>query len=300
MKRYALIGNCVTGTLARCLQFFEPGAAITSIAVSEIGRHFSSFDEMLSGLQTYDMVFIYDFEGEGSSFWGAPGPQTVAHNIPHCVIYPKVVFAGYHPDQVFAFDRETGQSLDSPLVHSHSAIALYGYLRGYDAATIRDLYCRPVFERLGYFAVWNEAVATLVSNEFARAFRLHERVLSWAREGCFMHSIIHPKIVVLADLAREMLSQAGAAPRWRGIGTYVHDQLIAGPVWPIYPELGEYFNLEGEYVFKRHEPDAQDGRWPLYLDLDEFIRASLACYSQYDPARIACARVEKWVEEDVL
>jgi|SRR5271166_276122 len=298
MRKYAVIGNCVTNGLARCVEFFDPGALVSAIHVWNIQQRYGSPDQMYSDLSSFDVVFLLDFDDE-LSFWGISDPKRFAESVPSSVIYPKIVFTGYHPDQVYAFDRRTRRSVDSPLTDCHSAIALYGYLKGFGFEDIRKLYNNAVFERLGYFKTWDAAAKELLSNETARAFNLDKYLLSWTREGCFMHNIIHPKINVLADIAREMMTKAGCRPRWNFINSYVQDELKTGPVWPVYPEIGQLFNVKGEYIFKKLGVESSPGN-SLYFGLDEFLRECLDKYVNYPREQIQSDRVENWIRESFL
>jgi|SRR5579863_2642973 len=300
MRKYAVLGNCVTRGVTRCVQFFEPKASVAAIPVWEVPRRFGSADELLSHLSKYDVVFLFEFnEIEEPFFWGCSA-ATIVENCPQCIVFPKIVFAGYHPDQVYAFDQTTGASLSSPLPDCHSAIALYGYIKGFASQKIRSMYCTSVFECLGYFRAWEESAIALVAGKTARSFKLSEHLLSWAREGCFMHNIIHPKITVLADIAREMMIKAGCRPSGsRNIGSYVPDDLLDSVVWPVYPEIGLHYNIPGAYIFKLPNAENQDRRL-IYLDLDDFINLSLEGYARYSEDQIRCDRIQEWLQQSIL
>ena len=62
-----------------------------------------------------------------------------------------------------------------------------------------------------------------------------------------MHSINHPRIHVLYDIASNLLAAQGKKPIE---GVIPHDNLMLGAVFAVYPEIGEALGVHGSYLFK--------------------------------------------------
>ena len=62
-------------------------------------------------------------------------------------------------------------------------------------------------------------------------------------------------------------------------GVAPHDNLLNGPIFPIYPEIAESLSVPGSYAFK------VPGDYRL-IDLKQFIIGSFEAYRKHDPAKL--------------
>jgi len=162
---------------------------------------------------------------------------------------PTIVFAGFHPDIVYAADAR-GEVIREPVEYK-SAIALWGWKHGLRAADVTTLYRRDIFSALHYDEYWSISVDELRAQfdesdlEFSSFWRRTKRL------GVFMHTFNHPTIATIALLAKSIAMRLGAPTRlWdEPIERYLTDEL-SHIVWPIYPEIGELLGLEGCYRWR--------------------------------------------------
>ena len=105
---------------------------------------------------------------------------------PKVRLIPTIVFGAYHPDLVHVGvqDHVTLNGLISgPMGHSHSAVTLYAYLAGFSQAQALRLFAEPVFERLGYYNLWDESVAYLRGLGVQAGYDLDTHLTRWVRRG---------------------------------------------------------------------------------------------------------------------
>ena len=105
-----------------------------------------------------------------------------------------------------------------------------------------------------------------------------------------MHSINHPKLFVLADLARVLLEREGIESL-PDVEQYVDDQLAEGPVWPVYPEVGQRLGVAGHYLFKRARALCSDAQPVLMLGLKDFVQESFQAFAKYRREDLICERL---------
>ncbi len=203
----------------------------------------------------------------------------VAAEYAHKVHYfPSFTFTGFHPDMTYARavlgDGKVG-TVATPLSHYNSALALHGYLRGLTVDEIVASFNRDTFLRLGYLDAWAPAKKAFLKEADEIGLPLGPHFEKWTAQGCFMHTLNHPTISVIADVSKELLKKAGIEIQSENPARYVIDDLRAMPIWPIYPEIGKELGLDGDYAFKRHEPYGKIG-------LRQFVEDSVAVYAEFE------------------
>ena len=119
----------------------------------------------------------------------------------------------------------------------------------------------------------------------------------WSRRGAFMHVINHPKVFVLGDIARRLLTESGVEPQPVAVEDYLDDELARDVVWPLYPPVAELFGLTGSYLFKSKPRGAA---FPQLYDLAGFVEASFAIYDALGAEALACPRVETWIQTPAI
>ena len=263
MSRYdaiTILGNCQGDQLAACLKRMLPGVAIEFI------RYFDDVDlsSRMSGAQKR-LILV---QNPVTSFADAIGRLRQVHDT---LDFPAIVHAGFHPDLIRP--KADKALVQGPMGSNHSALVLHGYLSGLDEAATAGLFRHEVFERLGYYKARAESDAHM-RQQFAKCGLLDESELApLLGGGCFMHLTIHPKLHVIAMLARLLLAKAGIVPAIRHPENLMADEMANNVVWPIYPEIAAHFGLAGgEYVFQfKPRPASTFG-------LAEFIARSFAAY----------------------
>jgi hypothetical protein len=300
MKNWLIIGNCQGRGLTRCLQFFAPDAALTTVPVWELKQRYANGAECLAHVRSFDAVFVHRF---GPEVWPETDSEQIAKAAVSVIRYPALSFAAYHPDLVYVVSPN-GHSgwnmIHTPMGDYNSALILFAFLKGYSPARAEQLFCPDVFRRVGYLDLWSTAVDELLQLPEADQYKLSNLLLSWSRRGCFMHSSVHPRIGPLIDLARVMATLAGITVTSEDPAGFLRDDLLDSAVWPIYPAVAERYGLpSGGYTFKRNSY-GDDARWPEFMGLRQFIEGSYQCYEEIGRDHLKCARVEQWLHDGVL
>lgn len=257
-----ILGNCQGEQLAACLKRMMPHVAIDFI------RYFGDADLLAhAGGPATRLVLV---QNPVMSHGLAIETLRQTHQT---LDFPAIVHAGFHPDLI---RPKIGKTLvKGPLGSNHSALILHGYLSGFDEAATAGLFRHEVFEQLGYYRARAESDDHL-RKQFTRFGLWDERALApWLAGGCFMHNTLHPKLPVIATLARLLLAKAGIEPGVRYPENLMADDMASNVVWPVYPEIAAQFGVPGgEYVFQ-FKPTAQGT-----FSLDRFIAESFAAYRQ--------------------
>ncbi|GEP11652.1 WcbI family polysaccharide biosynthesis putative acetyltransferase [Methylobacterium gnaphalii] len=288
--RIAVIGNCQARGVARSLEVLLPDAVVTLVPTGQLGRSVRTLRALAEGLADYDRVFSQPITGH----FPDGGSAELLRLLPRARLFPAIVFAAFHPDMVYVGNlsagRETGL-VPSPLHTYHSAITLFGYLRGLSEEQILRLFRDDALAQLGFLDGWDLAAEDLVATSRAIGFDLAPELLRWSRRGAFMHGINHPKLFVMADIARRLATEAGLAPAELPVEAYLADDLLGEVIWPVYPAVAAAYGVSGSYIFKRR---AMPKVPPPVLDLSGLVRESLALYRTLPRARLTCQRIEHW------
>ncbi|WP_243933689.1 WcbI family polysaccharide biosynthesis putative acetyltransferase [Methylobacterium sp. J-059] len=290
--RIAVLGNCQARGVAQAMRLLAPNSPVRFLPMGTLGRDHGDIDGLVSTLAASDHVFSQLFP---AGLLPGGDIAVLRRRDPRTKLFPTIVFSAFHPDMVYAGRVEDLAALKlarSPLGQYHSAIALCAHRLGLTATQAGRLFREDVFRRLGYLDQWEPAVRELIGGGATVAFGLEREMSRWSRRGAFMHVINHPKVFVVADIARRLLVESGFAPEPVEIEDYLGDELARDVVWPVYPPIAEIYGLTGSYLFKtKPRGDA----FPVLYDLPGFLAASFALYDAAEPSDLACARVEAWI-----
>jgi hypothetical protein len=158
------------------------------------------------------------------------------------------------------------------------------------------LFNREVFEAVGYFDVWNGATQALLQDGQRFSLDFREDLLRWSRRGCFMYTSIHPKPFVFFDFARQLMQKAGVPLKAVNFDDYAVDDLVRGAVYPVYPEIAEFYGIQGSYVFKGAHFSFGTGLGEFW-NLREFVTDCYRTYAKYQPEQLANDRVQGWLDD---
>jgi hypothetical protein len=212
-------------------------------------------------------------------------------------VLPSITFAGYHPDLIYL--HEDGQVLNGPLGDYHSAIAFVAFRHAIPLANTVRLYSRAVYDLAGYFDGWVPAKERLLSAYASVGMPIEEEFYEWTRGGPFMHAVNHPKINVIASVAAAALERLGV--KSYPVVEAIPDNLMNGPIFPVYPEIAEALGVSGSMRFK--PPGARPGTARTW-GLSEYVERSFGLLAngaarRLEPAPPFVARVAA-VEQAVL
>jgi hypothetical protein len=258
-RRWLMVYNCVHVGLQNCLGLLRPDLHVEALDFAAYEKRHAEFAPTLAG---YDRILTAPhFVANACVDFRQAAPVTAL---------PLTAFEAYQPDLCYL--TVDGQVLRGPMFDYHSKIVTAAWRKGLSPAQARALFTGANYERFGYMGIW-EACKQMYLGSYAEAgVDLAPYFPRWSREGAFMHSVNHPAIRVVADIARALLAQDGLEARQTDF--LPHDNLKNAPVWPVYDEIAEALGVRGSMLFKVHNAYR-------FLDLDEFIAGSYAVLSQH-------------------
>lgn len=287
-----MIGNCQAEGVADALRLNLPGARVETLPVARLARRFGHLDRLARHLAGADRVFTQFFP-EG--FVPGGNVHALAERV-RLRLFPTILFSGFHPDLVHVGDEASlrlSRLVASPTGPYHSAIALFAFRRGLGVDAALRLYTDEAFARLGYDRTWEASTDYLLRSARDVGLPLDRDFARWCRAGLFMHTLNHPRLAVLGDIARRLAEEDGLPQRGLPVEAYLRDALAEEAVWPVLPPLAERLGVPGSTLFKG------DGRRgpPRLLDLPDFVAESFALYARLPPAALVCARVDAWADD---
>jgi hypothetical protein len=270
--KIAVIGNCQCESFAAWTRHAVPGVEVTTVHA-----HFlydPAFEQQV--LTALDEAAIVLSQGVEWPREGRVRAAIIAAH-PKTTMWPGFGFDGFHPDIVYLFDP-AGGLIRSAMGDYNSRIIVAAFVANCSPEQTRRLFNRLSYGRLGYFDAFPKARAA--TTVLLREHGLDaERLLpGWLSPGPFMHTVNHPAMRVVADIARHTLAAAGVAVPPAVAATV--DDPLAGCKWPVYPEIGERIGIPGDLLFVTgHHGSAG-------MSLEEMIAGSFAAYAALPPGTL--------------
>ena len=182
----------------------------------------------------------------------------------------------YHKDLTYCWHGET--RLKTPLDDYHSRICLTAFLLGASVEKTVAMFHAGTYGALGYLSDWDRDRESFIAGYGAYGLDVRDLFLEWARKGMVPHSVNHPTIAMLCDLARVMARKAGLPLLDHAL--LPHDNLANGPIFPVYPEIAMELGLaKGSYRFK------EVNRYST-LSLERFVEQSFERYLEVTPQKL--------------
>ncbi len=298
MARFLLIGICQIEGIAKCLRALHPLGEVEAHTLWTLEETFENEDRLFTYMRTFDFIIIQDF---GEDAFGVLSADLIREIFPRAVTLPGFLFSAFHPDIVYVANAapkpDEHRNVQSAIGDYHSALAVFGFMQNLGLEKTLSLYRREVYEALGYMNMWSESEDFLLAAFRGYGWPVERFFVQWARRGAFMHTINHPKLFVLADIARMILSRCNVAFVDDAVEDRIIDPLLAGPTWPVYPAIAEQFGFTGSMNFKKVELDSHAS---LMLDLPRFVAGSFAKLERVPRENIRCARVSEWIAGGAL
>ena len=165
---------------------------------------------------------------------------------------PPVTFTGYHPDTIYIPTSIGKLQVLAACGPYQSRLTVASYLLGYSQAKTEALFNAFIFSKLGYFDEYAKSKALLENTFRECGLDIRPLFARWAKRGCFMHSIDHPKLYVLFDIAWLVCQAIGLEVDPRdGRVEMILDNLQAGhPAMPVYPDIANATGCDGHTMFK--------------------------------------------------
>jgi len=269
--KIVVAGNCQIDGIARCLRVLAPQTAVETLPYSMMLRDDFDLGALLSGR---DVIIAGDGGTLNRIRGGGAGKARIFG-------FPSIFFTGYHPDSVYPDHIAGAPSLLSPTGTNHSAIALAGWQAGLTVAETMSLFNARTFAHLGYFDHWNSSRQHLLVQSAALGLDLEEKFAGWGISPPFMLTPNHPKLIVLAEVARQIAHAAGLKTTNVRPEQLLAEEMLKLVVWPVYPEIADSLGFEGNYVFKLQDNGNMDKNPSDFLiDLEEYLLRSFKMYNE--------------------
>jgi Polysaccharide biosynthesis enzyme WcbI len=256
-------GNCQAAAFAQCLRLMLRDAQIS---------HTNLLGDSAPDLGGYDLICLQaPWHDRGECGRNHAAIQSAAAC--KVIAWPPFVHYGFHPDVVYATSGE--HLLSSPLSYYNSALVIFGWQNGLTVEQTLQLFCEEVFEYLSYYSYFEISNNEMIADYDKLGLDARVFLEKWLRRGCFAHAVNHPKLFVVSDFAEAMCNQHGLKMYSREVHRFLHDDLLGGPVWPVYPEIAARLGIAGSYEFKTASAEGA----PEILSLEEFVERSFSLYS---------------------
>lgn len=277
------IGNCQSLEIVKCLRIMRPDIDFDHIRYCDrvnVAERFREADpeRQMFLVQNPVMTFNADIAALRATY--------------RIIDYPAITYSGFHPDVIRPLID--GRLVPGPMGTNHSSIILHAFRQGIARDDVASLFRDDVFDALGFHEHKRAS-----DDHLAESFRelgLYDIAIEReiAASGCFMHCPVHPKLPIIAMLARAMLAKLGLPPRISYPENIMADEMAGMVVWPIYPAIAERLGLRGgEYIFQhKHKNNS------IYT-LEDFIRISYEHYQTVDLDQLSHPRLSDENYEDI-
>jgi hypothetical protein len=268
--KIGILFNCQHESLAIALRALLPSAQVISFELATAQFDESQRSRIETALAGCDHVVTQDV----ASGYGPLGTAVLRARVRRLHLLPAFRFAGFHPDSVsLTLD---GVNLGGPTGGYHSRIAVAGYLAGLSPRATADLFNRLSFARLGYLHRFAEQHALLLENYALYRIDLSAPFKAWMQDGCFMHSVNHPRMRVMVDLARAVCAMAGLPVQAEPPGEAdLPDPLAPHPTHPVFPDIAAVLDIAPSGAFRNAAPPGGRAR---VMGTEAFVTGSHAVF----------------------
>ena len=283
--RVVISSNCMTGGLTSALSLLLP--AVKFDPIPYVGVNETVLDEQLTVSQA----------------WLFSGPEVMQSaalgrvNKPKLKVirFPELFFNAFHPDQVYAWMRD-GSLVESATGPYNSAIALWAWQHGLNAQQTISLFTPEVFGALGYHDRWQVSIDRL-RHDFVQFPHLDYRdfIIPLQRAGNFMHTVNHPKVAAMAQMARLLAKQIDPTVDTENIpieNMMVDGLFMASVSWSVYPSVANALGIKGAFMWKLEDHSV--------IGLEEFVQRSFAKYEVQQPRDVDCHELLWPIYNEVL
>jgi hypothetical protein len=259
MERWLLISNCQTWGLAMSFQMMNENFHVDPVDIWAYRADKKTYDEKMG---EYFRVIV------SSEFKNSDEIDTT--NARHLTYIPSINFSAFHPDITYAGSLKG--MIRGVLGDYHSLLVIAAHKQGLSVEDAVALFRGDVFERCGYMDYWEPQRRQLLNAFAEEGIDVSASLRKWSRGRAFMHTVNHPKVHCLYDVARLYMENFGVPIQDAGMPA---DHLLNGPCWPVYPEIGEALGVRGGYRFQLM------GAY-RHIGLEAFVRQSYEAYDQHE------------------
>jgi hypothetical protein len=283
--RVVISSNCMTGGLTSALSLLLPAAKFDPIPY--VGVNETVLDEQLAVSEAW---LLSGPEGLQSATLGRVNKPNL-----RVIRFPDLYFNAFHPDQVYAWMRD-GSTVDCATGPYNSAIALWAWQHGLNAQQTISLFTPEVFGALGYHDRWQVSIDRL-RHDFVPFPHLDYRdfIIPLQRAGNFMHTVNHPKVAAMAQMARLLAKQIDPTVDTESIpveNMMVDGLFMASVSWSVYPSVANALGIKGAFMWKLEDHSV--------IGLEEFLQRSFAKYDVQQPHDVDCHELLWPIYDEVL
>jgi len=263
-ERWILLSNCQTLSLARAISAVADGVECEGCDIWQMAERLAADPDYF---RRFDFGLVL---ANLRDFPGFPSDR-----LPDHALVPCFNFSGYHPDCCYV--TAAGERItDGPIGPYHSMIALAGFKEQIGPVATARFFNGRIYQQAGYYRQWASQRDRMIAR-FAEFDLDISGIFRRAGRGrSFMHTIDHPDIVLMIELAKVILR--GLDRPYRD-STPLPVDALADLSWPVYPEVGEQLGVLGEYRFR------PTGLYAA-LDLDEYLEVAFACFDRWDRSEL--------------
>ena len=263
-ERWILLSNCQTLSLARALTAVADKIDCDGCDAWQMTDRLASDPDYF---RRYDFMLIL---ANLRDFPGFPADRLPAH-----ADVPCFSFTGYHPDCCYV--TAAGERIADGFVGPyHSMIALAGYKEQLTPAATARFFNHGLYEQAGYYRQWMAQRDLMIARFASFGYDIAGVFRRAGRGRCFMHTIDHPDIVLMTELAKVILRHLDRP--CRDDAPYRVD-MLASMSWPVYPEVGEQLGVAGAYRFRPTDSYAS-------LDLSEYLEEAFTSFYRWDRSEL--------------
>ena len=208
--------------------------------------------------------------------------------------FPELYFNAFHPDQVYAMpDRSLVEGAAGPY---NSAVVLWAWQHKLTASQAISLMRPEIFQALGYHDRWQVSVDRL-RNDFLSypLFDYRDFIIPLQRAGCFMHTVNHPRVSAMVQMARVLGKQIDSCVITDNV--YVEGMVLDGLFMAsfsssVYPSIANSLGIKGAFLWKREDHSV--------IRLEQFVTESFQKYEVQQPVDVDCHELLRPIYDQVL
>jgi hypothetical protein len=235
-RKWLLVFNCTNIGLANCMKLQAPELEVESIDFGRFQKDFAGYKRRLGD---FDLILTAPHFVRNAKVDFASVGRVRTLPVPY--------FDAYHPDLCY-LDGSAGEVVKGVMGDYHSKLITAAWKKGIPRRQVRGLFDPRRYEDFGYFERWEPAKQRLLAGFDDAGLDTGRYFRGWSLRRPFMHSVNHPAIDVVSDIARSVLDCEGV-PTVPG-ALVPHDNLMNGPIFPVYDEIAEPLGVPGSYQFK--------------------------------------------------
>lgn len=245
-RKIVVLANCQTGGLAASLGLMSPGDDIRPVSWNPAPEALKRAAEDAAGADLVVTSIPANVEATLRTEHGYRPAATLK--------IPSLFFTGFHPDLTIAYVEGKPINL---IGHSpyQSAIGLWCWKNDVSIARAMRLFTPSVMERMGYSRSWGAAMQRARLEFEPTPLSFADVFLPLQASGeVFMHTLNHPRINAVAQLARVIAREIGCDARLieQPVERMVPDALAHSDAWPVYPGVAEHLGLRPDRVWRIH------------------------------------------------